>query len=124
MKAVKGQMFIITMVFLVGLIFAVQNNLSQYSFLNLASSFQGDDFYLLRGIKDSFSSTLTSSPNCGQADKNLQQLKNFLETNIDEASVEVSYILDCSLWSSSPLTVTIHIKSIESDTLETTVFSR
>ena len=120
----KAQMFIITMVFLVGLVFAVQSILSQYAFLDVAKVFETNDLTLLLSTKKSFQATLQSSPTCQHAGTSLQELENFLEKKVVGGStIDITYTLDCSLWGSSPLNLTIHLKSIETDTLETAILS-
>lgn len=115
----KGQMFIITMVFLVGLIFAVQNSLSQYSFSDLAQVFEKNDLYLLESIKNSFNETLSSSKSCEELDINLQELEAFLEEKIVAGIIiNIDYLLVCD----QELTLAIHLKSIGAETTETITF--
>jgi hypothetical protein len=112
----KGQMFIITMVFLIGLVFAVQNNLSAYNFLDLAKAFEKNDLYLLEGIKISFNEAL-KYPTCSETEKNLRELADFLEERIiGGTSIEIDYSFSCP---PKNLSLTIHLKSIEMDTRET-----
>ena len=47
----KGQMFIVTIVFLVGLVFVVQQILLQYSYVDMPSSYKETDYYLLKSIE-------------------------------------------------------------------------
>lgn len=122
----KGQMFIITMVFLVGLIFAVQNNLSQYTFLDLSTTFEKSDFYILKSIKDSFYKTIKSARNCQEAQDNVNELKDFFENKIIEGtSIQIDQEWNCpGGWSANPLNLTIRLKSIEIDTREELVLTR
>jgi len=114
----KAQMFVITMVFLVGLVFAVQGILSQYGFVDLAKAFEKNHAPLLSSIKNSFNSTLQSSP-CSELDSNLKELELFLENKIVEGTtIELSYSHSCI---PPNLNLTIHLKTIEADTTETVV---
>jgi len=84
----KAQMFIITMVFLVGLVFTVQQILLQYVFLDLPAQFQRDDFYLMQNIRDAFNQTLQVS-NCASAPANLGELADFMKQQIGS-----KYVID------------------------------
>ena len=115
----KGQMFIITMIFLVGLIFVVQGNLAQYTFLDLAKVFEKNDLPLLTGIKASFRDALATSWDCREAGRNLEELRNALDRKvIGGTAIEVSYALRCP---QKALNMTIHLKSVDTDTLEQAV---
>ncbi|MFQ5647977.1 MAG: hypothetical protein ACE5FW_01960 [Candidatus Aenigmatarchaeota archaeon] len=54
----KGQMFVVTMVFLTGLIFAVQQLLFQYSLVDLSEPMQRTDLYLLESAGSIFNITM------------------------------------------------------------------
>ena len=71
-------MFLITMVFLAGLIFTVQQLLFQYTFLDLSSPMQKSDFYLLTSISNSFNDSIWLAPNCNAASKYIQELATWL----------------------------------------------
>jgi len=123
----KGRMFVITMIFLIGLIFAVQNNLSQYAFVDLATAFERNDLPLLKAISSSFSHALESSLTCEEAGKNLQELESFLESRaIKGTSIRIDQILDCSNWGTPnpALSLTINLKSLEIETRDTLFFFR
>jgi len=117
----KAQMFIITMVFLVGLIFTVQAALSQYSYLDLAKAFKESDHHTLVSIKKSFEDAHKSSPECHKAEEKFQELEHFFEKEVVEGSaVEIDYSLDCL---PKTLTLSIHLKSAGIDTMETLTIS-
>lgn len=104
----KGQMFIITMVFLVGLIFAVQNSLSQYSFLNLADAYTGNELALLTSVRQSFRDTLAGAFTCEEAGPLLLELESFLERRpVAGKTVEIDQALDCR---AGELDLTIRIR--------------
>jgi hypothetical protein len=117
----KAQMFIVTMIFLVSLIFAVQQNLSAYSFLDLSKTFEKDDIYIFNSIMNSFNESLAVD-DCSEAENNLEELDSFIERMvITNMIVDVSYTLDCSKWSSTPpaeapLQLSIHLKGIATET--------
>jgi len=96
-KASKGQMFIVTMVFLTGLIFAVQQLLFQYSSLDLSRPLQRTDYYLLVSMEDIFNLTM-SGLNCSspaseaEVTQNLMELSNWLSKQTFKGySLDLSY---------------------------------
>lgn len=112
----KGQMFIITIVFLIGMIFAVQGNLSGYNFLDLADSFKRNDLSILLGVRGSFEEALKTG-GCQETSNNLQELESFLESRVIQGfSIEIDHSFDCP---TKTLTLTTHLKSIEMDTRQT-----
>jgi len=70
-------MFIVTMVFLTGVIFAVQQLLFQYSEIDLSQPMQKTDFYILHNMRDLIQQSLYA-PNCGEAANNLEEIVRFL----------------------------------------------
>ena len=124
----KGQMFVVTMVFLIGLIFAVQVNLSQYTVIKLGA-FETNDLPLLRSIEQSFETAVTSSVSCPELDQKSHELEQFIERQVIRGTaIEVNPTIQCSSWQatspSSPLlSVTVHLRSFEIDTTETFSFS-
>ncbi|MBL7160856.1 MAG: hypothetical protein ISS93_03345 [Candidatus Aenigmarchaeota archaeon] len=115
----KGQMFVITMVFLVGLIFTVQGSLSQYSSLDLGNAFE-NDHSLLVGIKNSFGEVFASSSDCQELENNIQELNEFLNGRVVKGTViDISTSFRCP----DELNVTVHLQSINMDTRELVTFS-
>jgi hypothetical protein len=74
----KAQMFIITMVFLAGLIVAVQQILIQYSELDISKGFDRSDSHLIDNIKDMFNRTLESSECCPVALGRVKEMDGFI----------------------------------------------
>lgn len=108
----KGQMFIVTMVFLTGLIFAVQQIIYQYSFIDPADPMQRDDSPLFFAIRDAYNDTISSAPACGRANASVQQLHSWLMASaMGPYSLELRYNglaspdLDCSKWGSGDVLV-------------------
>lgn len=108
----KGQVFIVTMVFLIALIFTVQQLLFQYSAVDLSAPPQSPDTYFMKNMESAFKGALDSSTECGEARKNIEELK---ETIIQDARegyiISIDGGLDCpgGGWPSPPeleLTVT------------------
>ena len=116
----KAQMFIVTMIFLIGLVFAVQGSLMQYSSLDMANAFGGDDFYVFKGVEQSFGIvTGDSRGGCGPAEGNVQELESFIKRSfVPGTLLEITAALDCSQWGGKPLNLTVHVKSMGMDTTE------
>jgi len=112
-----GQMFIVTVVFLVGLIFTVQQLVFQYTYLDMPSTFRSDDYGLLEGIKAVMNQTVASSSGCQEALKRIDEASLFIESReISGYSVAIISSSNCALWASrppspAPINMTISITS-------------
>jgi hypothetical protein len=110
----KAQMFVITMIFLIGLIFSVNGLLFQYTSLDLSTPFRENPVYLLGNIKSMINKTIKTTANCSDFSASMDELKGFLDKSIPRGgfSLSVSYRLDCTNWESTanpPLNLTIQI---------------
>ncbi len=120
----KGQMFVLTMVFLVGLVFVIQQGfISWFGYsVDLHSGIQRNDYYLFENVKSMAGQTLLGSGDCDSARDNLNDLRSFLNSRILRGySLDFKYRLYCSNWnnlppSPAPLNVTIHVTGEETDT--------
>lgn len=92
-----GQMFIVTMVFLIAMIFSVQQLLFRYTAIDLTSPPQTTDAYLVDNIKSSFQAATDSSDICSDARKNVKEMKNVITKNIKSGySIDISGELNCT----------------------------
>jgi hypothetical protein len=114
--AKKAQMFIITTLFLVGLIFSVQQLIFQYTALDLSAPFRENNIYLLQNTKEIINKTIRTTPDCSNFATNLRELKDFLDKRIPRGgySLSLGYRLNCTYWDnpppqSAPLNLTIQI---------------
>ncbi|MCX6814158.1 MAG: hypothetical protein NTY20_00690 [Candidatus Aenigmarchaeota archaeon] len=119
--AKKAQMFIITTLFLIGLIFSVQQLTFQYTALDLSAPFRENNIYLLQNTKDIINKTIRTTPDCTDFAANLRELKDFLDKRIPRGgySLSLGYRLNCTNWQSStnpPLNLTIQIVGKNADT--------
>ena len=113
----KAQMFIITIVFLVGLIFAVQNSLSQYTFLDISKTFSRNDLPIFLGVKDSLETIFARSDTCDDLRRNIQELKNQLNGKIiGGTALQVTTSFECP---PKKLNATIQLRSLDIDSRET-----
>ena len=96
----KGQMFILTIVFLVGLVFVVQQNLAGYSSFDLSEPFKSNDFHIFRDVRKMFNDTVATSTDCNEARDNLEELNNYLSRKIlfGGFTLAMEYSVDCAYW--------------------------
>jgi hypothetical protein len=117
----KAQMFVITMIFLVGLIFSVQSLLFQYAALDLSAPFRENTAYLLANVKDSINRTIKTTPDCTDFSAKMKELKDFMDRSVPQRgySLALSYKVNCVNWASAtdpPLNLTIQIIGKGGDT--------
>ena len=117
----KAQMFVVTMIFLIGLIFSVQNILFQYTALDLSSPFRENTIYILENTRDAINKTIKTTHECSDFSAKMQELKDFLERNIPSRgyALSLSYRVNCTNWGSTtnpPLNLTIQIVGKNADT--------
>lgn len=79
----RGQMYIVTMVFLAAMVFGIQGLLLAYSDTDLSKSYQSADPYVLDNIEDIFKSTLDSSGDCMEARDNIIELRSMMNSIIE-----------------------------------------
>jgi hypothetical protein len=119
----KAQMFIVTTLFMIGLIFTVQQLIFQYTALDLSAPFRENSIYLLRNTKDVINATIRSTPDCADFSAKMKELKDFLDRRVPYGgySLAIDYKLNCSKWTNaapqpSPLNVTLQIVGKTSET--------
>jgi len=119
----KAQMFVVTMFFLIGLIFTVQALLFQYTALDLSAPFRQNSIYLLKNTEGLVNSTIRSTPECADFSVKMDGLKNFLEARVPSTGYVISLDphLNCAYWPNSPpgqapLNITINILGKGSET--------
>ena len=116
-------MFVLTIVFLVGLIYVVQQSLVGYSQLDFSEPFENNEYYIIRDVKEMFEVTLTSAETCSEADENLNELMNFIGRKIvfGGFTLDIEYDLYCSRWSvvtgQEPLNLTIRAIGKQSESV-------
>lgn len=104
----KAQMFIVTMIFLVGLIFLVQQSFFGYTYLDLSEPFREDEYPVISNIKDSMGEILAVSSSCQEAEENLHEFVGFAKKESLQSGyeLEIDYELECP---SRRLTVNIDV---------------
>lgn len=113
----KGQMFILTMVFLIGLVFVIQQsfmNWFAYS-IDFYANTQRNDYYTFNSIRQMSQATLLTSPSCTDARESFNDMTSFLQSRVLSGYfLEYSARLNCAYWNNPPpqpppLNVTIHV---------------
>lgn len=116
-------MFIVTIVFLVGLIFTVQQALFQYSFLDLPAESEKNDYYIFNNVKDVVIRGISTAKDCTEAVENMEEIRAFMNKQILKGGyvLEMTLGFDCANWDTqSPfLNLTIHLKGANTDTTGT-----
>jgi hypothetical protein len=97
-------MFVVTTIFLVSLIFVVQQLLFQYTSVNPKEGFQYNEYGIVKSIRDAANATLANSSDCGALKTNMEILKSFLDSRSASTgyAIEFSYAMDCGALGSSP----------------------
>ena len=103
----KGQLFIVAIVFLIGMIFIVQQLLFSYSNVDMSSSLEMRDAEIYDNILNAINKTLAESIYCNETDdsfkEKMERLKaSFLEEHGREYSIEINYAINCSGWNNAP----------------------
>jgi hypothetical protein len=124
----KGQMFVITMVFLVGLVFSVQSLLFSYSQTDLSSG-KSQDAYTIKNMEEVLQSALDSSPDCREARDNVDMLENMVSRTMGSGSqVRFNGGINCTAtgdWTSPPeLVVDVMISGSPGETWTTLSLTR
>jgi len=98
----KGQMFILTIVFLVGLIFSVQSLLLSYNYIDLSQGPQTSDANVLMGISTAIKDTVEITISCSDVSGNLDELNKEISTGmLASYDISISYSIYCGRWGNS-----------------------
>lgn len=113
MRKRKAQMFIVTTVFLVELIFAFQGMLFDYTLFDPATPYQTEHNLEIIDIRNAFQETLDSSSTCEETLGNFAELKADIIRGEEEQRVydtDINYYFDCKKSS-----LRLYINVIEKD---------
>ena len=94
----KAQMFVVTMIFLAGLIFFVQQALFGYTALDLTEPFEADEFYTNENIRDIVDEIIEGSATSEEANEKILEFTDFVKGEVVKRGYELKgdYLLDCS----------------------------
>lgn len=119
MGARKGQLFLVSIVFLIGMIFIVQQALFQYSTIEMSKPFANRDAELFGNIVGVVNRTIAETYYCNETKDSfgirMEDIKtSFLEEHGREYSIAIDYDLNCTRWlstSSPPLWLSVSLTS-------------
>ena len=101
----KGQMFVITMIFLASMLFTVQSLLFTYNEIDLSHPPQNLDAYVVENMESLFQEALDSSTDCLEAKNNILLLKSIISEKISSGQeIRVTGNINCTTgggWPSS-----------------------
>ena len=122
-------MFIITMVFLAGLMYSVQMLLFSYSALDLSSPFRENEIFILYNVKDMINQTIKQTAECQDFLVKMDSIRSFLDSRPPRGGyiTTVTYRYNCSFWAntppaSPPLNVSVLIKGSTGSETYTTMY--
>ncbi len=132
MGSKKGQLFLIAIVFLIGLIFVIQQALFQYTSIEMSEPFEERGAELFGNILEIVDKTIRETHSCNETkdsfENNMEEIKiSFLKEHGRAYSIEILYGLDCSKWKNSPpnpapLRMTASVTGMNKDTRGTYEF--
>ncbi len=132
MGSKKGQLFLVAIVFLIGLIFVIQQALFQYSSIEISEPFQRRDIELLNNMLETVNETIKKTYICNETkdsfENKMEELKaSLLEEHGRVYSIEIGYVINCSNWNNSPpnpspLNMTVSVSGLGRDTRGTFEF--
>jgi hypothetical protein len=125
----KGQMFVVTVVFLIAMVFAVQSLLFTYSEIDISQPPRARDAYVTQNIESIFRSALDSSDSCQEVRKHIIDLNNFVSSSVmGGQEVKVTGNVNCTSgdgWPPPPeLTISVFVKKEDGETWATFELSR
>jgi hypothetical protein len=100
----KGQLFIVTSVFIIGIFFIVLQNLLQYSAIDVSEPMKVNDYYIFKSMPEVANNSLRTTLYCNETkdnlEKNMEELKIFLEKSYIPGvqSINFGYSIDCANW--------------------------
>jgi hypothetical protein len=123
----KGQMFVVAMVFLVGLIFIAQQVMFQYASIDISEPAGTNDVHVIRSLKDMINQTIKTTRECNESEDSFERYLEELEYMLEGEETGRFYIisltksLDCEFWentppSENPLNITIRVTGTGKDT--------
>jgi len=108
MASKKGQLFLVAIIFLLGMIFAIQQALFQYTALDISEPLHSDETYLIRNIVNLVNRTIKDTYYCndtvGSFEDEAKRIKKMLQDVQGSGiySFDMAYDIDCSKWFNSP----------------------
>ena len=107
MGSKKGQLFLVAIVFLIGVIFIIQQALFQYSSLEMAKPFKTKDIDLFMDTLRVINETIKNTYYCNETKDSFEDRMEELRTSLLQErrigrSIDIVYELNCSNWDNVP----------------------
>lgn len=120
-------MFVVAIIFLVGLMFIIQQILFQYTFIDISEPMRTSDVYILRSITNDINRTIKTTLECNGSDDSFETYLEELDSMLKKEEmgniyvISISKSLDCRFWKNSPpneapLNITIGITGLGEET--------
>ena len=125
MGSKKGQLFLVAIVFLIGLLFVIQQSLFQYSEITMSEPFDERSIETIENILGVINQTVRETHYCNETEDSLSKRMEELKLSLLEEfgrthKTEIVYAINCTNWENtygpSPLRVTIAISGLGKDT--------
>lgn len=104
----KGQLFLVSFVFAVGLIFLIQQSLFQYTDIDVSEPEKGNEFFILKSTLNSINETLLSTDVCDGSKESFRERIGESITFFEKESrrefftTQIDFDLDCNNWENTP----------------------
>jgi hypothetical protein len=120
-------MFVVTTVFLVGLVFTVQQLLFQYTSVNPKDAFLMNEYGIVKSVRDAVTTTMHGSATCQDFKNNMGVLESFLDKRgaITGFSIELKHNVTCEYWGNAypdPVPANISVRVLGGKVDSTTKF--
>jgi len=121
-------MFVVAIVFLVGLIFMIQQVLFQYTILDISEPARMSDTHVIRSLSEDINRTIKAKLECKGSDDSFERYLEELDSSLKKEEtgrihvISISESLDCNYWNNlppaeSPLNISIRITGLGKDTV-------
>jgi len=123
----KGQMFVVAVVFLVGLIFVAQQVMFQYTSLDISEPMRLSDAHAIRSLTNDINRTIKTNLECNGSEDSFERYLEELDSALNREETGRIYImyisgsLNCGFWDNSPpaenpLNLSVRITGLGRDT--------
>ncbi len=107
MGSKKGQLFLVAIVFLIGIIYVVQQSLFNYTSVEMSEPFENTDIVLFENIVNLVNETIRDTPSCNETKDSFEGKMSDLKLSLLREhgraySIDIVYEIDCFRWKNTP----------------------